>query len=109
MRHLLLACAVLLGLNAWAASVPSQPKQHEKGPGSSEYAYKEVVKNDYGEGDTQYWIFEPAQPASKGKVPVIIFMHGWSAMEPEGYLGWIEHLVKRGNIVIYPRYQATAL
>jgi pimeloyl-ACP methyl ester carboxylesterase len=27
-------------------------------------------------------------------------------MTPEGYAAWIEHLVKRGNIVIYPRYQA---
>lgn len=30
-------------------------------------------------------------------------------MNPYGYRAWINHLVRRGNIVIYPRYQASAL
>jgi predicted alpha/beta hydrolase family esterase len=36
---------------------------------------------------------------------VIAFLHGWGATDPNPYQLWIEHLVKRGNIVIYPRYQ----
>ncbi len=36
---------------------------------------------------------------------MIIFNHGFAAIFPELYQGWIEHLVKRGNIVIYPQYQ----
>src|SRR5207245_1624187 len=41
--------------------------------------------------------------------PVIVFLHGWSAMQPQAYDRWIEHLVRRGNIVIYPRYQQDLL
>jgi pimeloyl-ACP methyl ester carboxylesterase len=40
---------------------------------------------------------------------VIVFLHGWGGMNPLYYGAWIDHLVKRGNIVIYPRYQATLL
>jgi len=104
-----LALVLAVQASAAHAPAPTQPKQPEKGPGSTEYAHKEVVKSDHGAGDTQYWIFEPAQPKPAGKIPLIVFMHGWAAMEPDGYLGWIEHMVKRGNIVLYPRYQATAL
>jgi len=37
--------------------------------------------------------------------PLIVFNHGWSAFFPIAYKAWIEHLVKRGNIIVYPRYQ----
>jgi pimeloyl-ACP methyl ester carboxylesterase len=40
------------------------------------------------------------------QAPVVVFCHGWLAMQPWTYLGWITHLVRRGSIVIYPRYQA---
>ena len=30
-------------------------------------------------------------------------------MNPLYYGAWLDHLVKRGNIVVYPRYQATLL
>ena len=35
---------------------------------------------------------------------MVVFHHGWLAMNPEVYGAWIEHLVRRGHIVIYPRY-----
>jgi pimeloyl-ACP methyl ester carboxylesterase len=40
---------------------------------------------------------------------VIVFLHGWGGMNPLYYGAWLDHLVKRGNIVIYPRYQASLL
>jgi acetyl esterase/lipase len=58
----------------------------------------------FGEGPTGYWLFEPADPAP-ASAPLIIFNHGWSAMNPRVYGAWIAHLVRRGNIVIYPVYQ----
>jgi acetyl esterase/lipase len=108
-----------------AATPPQQPAT---GPGGKDYPYKEALKSVFGENGGQFWIFEPAAldsvPASSGggapspgavaggvapaAVPVIVFVHGWGAMEPEGYGAWIEHLVKRGNIVIFPRYQENA-
>lgn len=72
--------------------------------GSGGYKHGGITQNKYGSGDGEYWIFEPAdsKPVS---APVIVFIHGWGGMSPNIYGGWIEHLVKRGNIVIYPRYQ----
>ena len=40
---------------------------------------------------------------------MIVLLHGWGGMNPLYYGAWIDHLVKRGNIVIYPRYQASLL
>jgi len=38
-----------------------------------------------------------------------VFLHGWSVLTPESYRGWLEHLARRGNVVVYPRYQASVL
>lgn len=80
------------------------PDQPNTGPGGSSYPYREIVMYSYGEGSSQYWIFEPASPRP-ATAPVIIFNHGWMAMHPFFYQEWIDHLVRKGNIVIYPRYQ----
>lgn len=80
-------------------------EQPKSGPGGSDYAHKEVVVENRGEGGTEYWIYLPAAPSPK-TAPVIVLLHGFGAMQPVGYLAWLEHLARRGNIVIYPRYQA---
>ena len=67
-----------------------------------------MKQTEHGEGGQQYWIIEPAQPAPK-RAPLVIFLHGYSAMTPDTYRGWVNHLAKRGNIVLYPRYQAKLL
>jgi len=83
---------------------PTPPDQPSSGPGGSNYSHYGVRKSKYGLGASQYWIFEPFGPQPES-APVIVFNHGWSAMFPIYYREWIYHLVKRGNIVIYPRYQ----
>jgi poly(3-hydroxybutyrate) depolymerase len=87
-----------------AATSPAQP---ESGPGGKEYSHSTVTKSRYGEGAEEYWLYEPASPKPYS-APVIIFLHGWGATNPKPYEAWMEHLVKRGNIVIYPRYQKNA-
>jgi len=82
--------------------------QHTTGPGSNQYKHELVIKSSYGNGTKQYWIFEPAEP-KPAEAPLIIFMHGWGQMNPVAYGGWVDHLVRRGNIVIYPRYQDSML
>lgn len=57
----------------------------------------------HGEGSRSYWLFEPEQSA--GNLPVVVFLHGWQAMNPGVYGAWIDHLVRAGHIVIFPRYQ----
>ena len=94
--------------HAAPAMKPSPPKQPANGPGGAEYPHRSVKETEYGEEGQQYWIIEPAQPAPKN-APLVIFLHGWTAMTPDTYRGWVDHLARRGNIVIYPRYQAKLL
>lgn len=90
------------------AGTPTAPPQPATGPGGREYTHAAVTKSVHGEGDKQYWLFEPASPTPRS-APVVVFLHGWSQMNPRSYGGWIDHLVKRGNVVIFPRYQADLL
>jgi pimeloyl-ACP methyl ester carboxylesterase len=90
------------------AQNPTPPGQPASGPGGKQYAHTSVTKNRYGKGGTEYWIFEPDEP-KPATAPLVVFLHGWGGMNPMYYGAWIDHLVKRGNIVIYPRYQASLL
>lgn len=92
-------------VSSQTATPPSQP---QTGPGGKQYAHTAVTKNRYGSGGKEYWIFEPDSPRPRS-APVIVFLHGWGGMNPLYYGAWLDHLVKRGNIVIYPRYQANLL
>ena len=74
----------------------------------SPYPHKSVKQTELGEGPRSYWLFEPAEP-SPAMAPVIVFNHGWFAVNPAVYGAWIEHLVRRGQIVIAPRYQRDLL
>jgi len=83
---------------------PIQPEQPKTGPGSSDYSHSLVIKTRYKLGGQQFWIFEPFMPKPES-APLIVFNHGWSALHPISYRAWINHIVKKGNIVVYPRYQ----
>jgi len=37
--------------------------------------------------------------------PVVLFLHGWTAVAPELYGPWLTHLVRKGSTVVYPVYQ----
>ncbi|HUT00714.1 MAG TPA: alpha/beta hydrolase [Candidatus Thermoplasmatota archaeon] len=80
------------------------PQQPPDGPGGSNYSHSGVRQTRYGFGAHAFWIFEPTDPIPSS-APLIVFNHGWSAFYPVIYKAWIYHLVKRGNIVVYPRYQ----
>lgn len=86
------------------ATPPTQPAS---GPGGTVSDSMSVTKNVYRQGTAQeFWIFDLISPLSTPS-PIIVFNHGWGAMNPSLYAGWIDHLVKKGNIVIWPRYQAS--
>jgi dienelactone hydrolase len=40
---------------------------------------------------------------------VVVFIHGWLAVNPGAYGAWIDHLVRCGAVVVYPRYQTDPL
>lgn len=83
---------------------PSPPEQPDDGPGGSNYSHNGVRESRYRWLARQYWIFEPTDPTPES-APLIVFNHGWLAIFPYFYRAWIDHIVKRGNIVVYPRYQ----
>ena len=59
-----------------------------------------------------YWLFVPTDPLpgtprAGEPFPLVIFVHGSGATNADPYLAWIEHLVRRGAVVLYPQYQGT--
>jgi acetyl esterase/lipase len=99
-----------------ATPVPpaAQPSQPATGPGGSEFTYDGIRAQHYGpepdgtSAPTGYWLFEPIGPRSDGTpvaqqpVPLVIFLHGYTGTNPEIYHAWLDHLVRRGAIVVYP-------
>ena len=99
---------VVFSLPIFSSQTATPPVQPATGPGGKQYVHANVTKNRYGKGGEEYWIFEPAEP-KPASAPVIVFLHGWGGMNPLYYGAWIDHLVRRGNIVVYPRYQESLL
>ena len=108
MRAVLSLALVLLSFTVAFSQVVTPPPQPATGPGGAQYSHTSVTKNHYGKGGQEYWLFEPDSPTPRS-APVVVLIHGWGGMNPLFYGAWIDHLVKRGNIVIYPRYQTNLL
>lgn len=94
---------ILKGVFATAQGAP-YPGQAECGPGGADYSHQSVSFFDAAEKADGYWLFEPADP-QPDTAEVVVFLHGYGAYNPMAYGKWIKHLVAKGNIVIYPRYQ----
>ena len=87
---------------AVAASPPAQPKAGL--PGGADNPDAEIVKKAVGQASAVTYVFhmagQPAQPR-----PVAVFLHGWGAVNPSSYGGWIDHLARRGYLVLFPAFQ----
>jgi acetyl esterase/lipase len=92
----------------FTSQTPTPPPQPDTGPGGKQVTHTAVTKNRFGNGGKEYWIYEPDVPRPKS-APVVIFLHGWGGTNPLYYGAWIDHIVKRGNIVVFPRYQSSIL
>lgn len=80
------------------------PAQPADGPGSYAYFHDDMAHFDFAKTQEGYWLFEPRSPMPDA-APIVIFLHGYGSINPMIYGHWIRHLVKKGNIVVYPRYQ----
>ncbi len=69
--------------------------------------YRNIVVIDSFRSDTGYYIFVPA--GSHMVHDLVVFSHGYGALNPKIYGQWIAHLVGQGHVVIFPRYQMTIL
>ncbi|HEU0164298.1 MAG TPA: hypothetical protein VFQ54_04585, partial [Thermomicrobiales bacterium] len=92
-------------------ATPSQPTQPTMGPGSDDYAYAKTASVTVGDAPTGATIFTPdgASPAQLDAMPIVLFIPGFLASNPETYGRWIDHLVRRGTIVLFPNYQTANL
>ncbi|MFT5167379.1 MAG: acetyl esterase/lipase, partial [Saprospiraceae bacterium] len=105
-------CFFTLFLLLFSIAIFSQeikaPEQPSEGPGGQDYLHEEVVQYDYAQNPDGFWLYEPAAPKPE-KANVIVFIHGYGAYNPMIYGKWIKHLVRKGNTVIFPRYQRNLL
>jgi hypothetical protein len=69
------------------------------------------VQGPFGSGADQVWLLRP-----HGQIRgVVVFGHGWKNAPPSPthpwvgqFRPWLEHLVRTGNAVLFPRYQIGA-
>ena len=100
---------LLLTLATSFAGPPKPPAQPLTGPGGKDYKHAGVRKlGPFGEGGQAFWLYEPETPVP-ASAPVIGFLHGYTGVDAKVYGNWIEHIVRRGNIVIFPVYQTSLL
>ncbi|MFG3168554.1 discoidin domain-containing protein [Streptomyces sp. NPDC048200] len=85
-----------------------QPAQPTSGPGGSDYTHDYRVTAG-GSGSNAWYVFEPTNPAP-ASAPVTVITHGYG-----DYSGYkmheelIKHTVRKGSIVIYPRWQTSLI
>lgn len=103
MRTYILFILYLLVIACTAQSPPQQPTS---GPGGIDYIHGDVIFSDFTNwlSADGYWLFEPDAP-KPDSADVVVFNHGYGVFNPGPYAAWIEHLVKKGHIVIFPKYQ----
>lgn len=85
-------------------SAQTQPGQPVSGYGGSDYKHASVIKIDRADNEKGFHLYMPDNP-KPDSANVVVFNHGYGALNPALYGAWINHLVRKGNIVIYPRYQ----
>ncbi len=81
-----------------------QPLQPGSGYGGSNYSYTAVTKLNYNDGITGFMLYFPLTP-HPDSLPVVMFNHGFGEWNPINYGAWINHIILRGNIVIFPIFQ----
>jgi hypothetical protein len=96
---IVLVCAV--ASPALAANPPDQPKT---GPGGAEYKASEVKKRAVGRASAATYVFHAAEKAAAPR-PVIVFLHSWGGTNPQNYGRLIEHMARKGYLVLFPRFQ----
>lgn len=107
-----IAAAIMLASFSASAIAASQPPQPTTGPGGSTLPYSSTVttaRANPSNDDLSYWIITPTGWVGGGtaptKLPLVVFVHGFSQNQPANYASWINHIARQGNVVIFPKYQ----
>lgn len=103
MKYIFLFVFSIIGAFAPTSNI-TQPVQKNTGPGGATYLHESVQYHDFAKKADGYWLFVPDAPAPKS-ANVVVFLHGYGAYNTMIYGDFIKHIVQKGNIVIFPRYQ----
>ncbi|HNW36331.1 MAG TPA: alpha/beta hydrolase fold domain-containing protein, partial [Candidatus Ozemobacteraceae bacterium] len=87
-----------------AGALPTPPGPPALGPGAPVYPHGRTERIWQGKGEEAFLIAMPADPAP-ASAPLVVLLHGWLGINPNGQGAWIEHLARRGNIVVWLVYQ----
>src|SRR5262245_25888734 len=76
------------------------------GCGGSKTSYPKTATDigPIGQNEDAVWIFRPAGKPKN----LVVFFHGQGGPDeatPKNHLPWIRHLVSRGSVVVYPRWE----
>ncbi len=108
---------LFLLLSTWgtAALAQTPPSQPAIGPGGRDYLHAGVsvsgpfyAKNQTGNGALKYYMFEPSSP-TPASAPVVLFLHGFAALDPASYQFWYGQMVLKGYTVVWAQYQTDAI
>ncbi len=112
-RALLLAAAVPLvivvvllvsaALRGDGNDRPPRTARYPAPAGAQAFVPRGAQRVDVGRDAASAAIFRSRDAGEAG--PVVVFLHGWFAVDPAFYGAWITHLVRGGATVIYPAYQ----
>lgn len=72
--------------------------------GSDAFERPEIERFRVGSGARSAVVL---RPEGEDPQPGMIFLHGWGETAPRTYAPWLQHLARRGNTVIFPRYQSS--
>ena len=86
------------------AQKPAPPGPPASGPGAPAYLHARAERLWQGAGEEAFLLVTPADPVP-ASAPLVVLLHGWLGINPRGQGAWIEHLVRRGNIVVWLVYQ----
>jgi hypothetical protein len=80
-----------------------------------EAVFTKVTVTVHDDEQPGYWLFEPQASRDRASIshplPLVLFLSGCCPPpgnlnpEPAKYREWIDHIVRRGAVVIYPRYR----
>jgi len=76
------------------------------GESSTNYPDHPSVVGPIGKGAAGVWIFRPAGKPKN----LVVYFHGQGGFReatPANHRQWIDHLVARGSVVVYPRWELT--
>jgi len=93
--------------SAAAHGQATPPVQPATGPGGKDYRFADVAAVRIGDAPAGAWVYAPDGTTGEERrtLPVVVFLHGYGGTGPALYQEWIDHLARRGTVVIYPDYQ----